>query len=74
MINNDKHFCTCPMTKCPRHPFNHNEGCDPCIKNNLQHGKMPACMFKAVSENTDQVKEWTIKGFMEFYNNINKLK
>lgn len=34
--NDTKNFCTCPVTKCPRHPMNHDEGCTPCIKDNLE--------------------------------------
>lgn len=28
---------------------------------------MPACMFKAVSEDVSDAKDWTIKGFVDFY-------
>ena len=38
-----------------------------CIKDNLEKGKMPACMFKAVSEDVSDAKDWTIKGFVDFY-------
>lgn len=62
-----KHFCTCPVTQCPRHPENHNCGCDPCIKDNLEKGKMPACMFKAVCDDVSEVKDFTMKGFVVFY-------
>ena len=62
-----KHFCTCPVVKCPRHPSNHDRGCDPCIKDNIERGKMPACMFKVVNEDVSQVKDFTIKGFVDFY-------
>lgn len=64
-------FCTCPVTKCPRHPMNHSDGCTPCIKDNLEKGKMPACMFKAVSEDVSEARDWTIKGFVEFYHKVN---
>lgn len=61
------HFCTCPVKQCPRHPSNHEQGCDLCIKDNLEKGKMPACMFKAVSADVSEVKDYTIKGFVDFY-------
>jgi hypothetical protein len=35
-------FCNCPVNQCPRHPDNHNKGCDPCIQDNLKKKKMPA--------------------------------
>lgn len=63
----DKHFCTCPVTGCPRHPSNHAEGCDPCIQDNLKHGKMPACFFLAVSNDVSGVKKYTVESFVEFY-------
>lgn len=66
------HFCTCPVVQCPRHPSNHHQGCDPCIKDNLEKGKMPACMFKAVSDDVSEAKDYTIKGFVDFYLNNTK--
>lgn len=33
---------------------------------------MPACMFKAVSEDVSEARDWTIKGFVEFYNKVNR--
>ena len=60
-------FCTCPVVQCPRHPSNHDEGCDPCIKDNLEKGKMPACMFKAVSDDVDDVRDFSLQGFVDFY-------
>lgn len=61
-----EHFCNCPVTGCPRHPSNHEDGCDPCIKDNLLKKKMPACMFKAVQEDVSEVRDYSIKGFVEF--------
>lgn len=66
------HFCTCPVTQCPRHPSNHKQGCDPCIKDNLEKDKMPACMFRAVSDDVSKVSDYTIKGFVDFYLKINQ--
>lgn len=65
--NIKKHFCTCPVTQCPRHPSNHDKGCDPCIKDNILKKKMPACMFVAVSDDVSGVRDFTIKGFVDFY-------
>lgn len=61
------HFCTCPTTKCPHHPENHTEGCDRCIQKNLKKKEMPTCFFQAVDEDFSSVKEFSIKGFVEFY-------
>lgn len=63
----NNHFCSCPVTSCVRHPSNHENGCDPCIKDNLMKKKMPACMFVAVNEDVSQVQDYTIKGFVDFY-------
>ena len=61
------HFCTCPVTKCPRHPSSQNNGCDPCIKNNLEKKRMPACFFIAVNEDVSEVTDYSMKGFVEFF-------
>ena len=66
-----KHFCTCHVTACPHHPSNHDRGCDPCIKSNLEKSKMPSCMFLAVSEDLSAVKDYSIKGFVDFYLKVN---
>lgn len=66
------HFCTCPVTQCSRHPSSHNKGCDPCVKDNLEKKKIPACMFKAVSDDVSEVRDYTIKGFVDFYLKINE--
>lgn len=66
------HFCTCPVTQCPRHPSNHHQGCDPCMKDNLEKGKMPACLFRAVSDDVSGVSDYTIKGFVDFYLKISQ--
>ncbi len=69
--NTKKHFCTCPATQCPRHPSKHDKGCDPCIIDNIQKGKMPACMFVAVSDDIRAVKDYSINGFVDFYLKVN---
>ncbi len=63
----NQHFCTCPVSGCPRHPSQHALGCDPCIKDNLEKGKMPACFFHAVHEDMSEVKEYTVKAFVAYY-------
>lgn len=40
--------CTCSDLTCPNHPINHNEGCTPCIRKNLEKREIPACFFKKV--------------------------
>lgn len=39
----------------------------PCMKDNLEKGKMPACMFRAVNDDVSEVRDDTIKGFVDFY-------
>ena len=63
----NKHFCTCPVSDCPRHPQNHSHGCDPCIKDNIRKKKMPACMFVAVHEDVSEAFDYSIEGFVDFY-------
>ncbi|MDL2319151.1 DUF6485 family protein [Eubacteriales bacterium OttesenSCG-928-A19] len=63
----EKHFCTCPVTECKRHPFNHDQGCDPCIRDNIEKKKMPACMFRVVHDDMSEVKDYTHEGYARFY-------
>lgn len=64
----EPHFCTCTVTRCPRHPSQHGEGCDPCIRSNLKQGKIPSCFFRIVRDDIGGVTDFSIKGFVEFYN------
>ena len=62
----EKHFCTCPVTSCKNHPQNHNDGCDPCIKNILELGEVPGCVWNnayAVIGKT----EYSMERFAQFY-------
>ena len=71
MSNNEaisKHFCTCHDIDCPLHPNNHDKGCSLCINNNLKNGKIPTCIFKNVNKDISKVNDWSIKGFVSFYN------
>lgn len=63
----NNHFCSCPLTKCPRHPANHDNGCDPCIKFNLDNGKIPRCFFNALNGEPFDIKDVSVKGFVDFY-------
>ncbi len=64
----NQHFCTCHDTKCNLNPHNHKEGCSPCIKKNLAAGEIPTCFFKVVSEDLTDVKDYSIQGFINFFN------
>ena len=61
-------FCTCTVFDCKAHPRNHNDGCDPCIKKNLELGEVPACFWNnvaAVKGTTDYSAENFAKFVME---------
>jgi len=62
------HFCTCTDFKCKFHPNNHSNGCDPCIQKNLKLKELPNCMFKQINKDISGVKDFSIKGFVDFYN------
>lgn len=66
-VTNQEHFCTCEITKCLRHPDNHDEGCDPCMEHNLKLGRIPLCMFKAVEGDMSEAKDLSLKGFVNYY-------
>ena len=61
----EKHFCICSDLECSLHPKNHNEGCDPCIKKNLELGEIPACFWKNAS-NVKGITEYSAKNFAMF--------
>ena len=62
-----KHFCTCTIEDCPHHPSHHGDGCDPCIKKNLQSGEIPMCFYLSVSQDVDGLTEFTVESFVKFY-------
>lgn len=55
--------CTCRDTKCPRHPSNHTEGCDRCIRYCLAVGEIPSCFFNKVIDDIDKVESFSMEGF-----------
>ncbi len=75
-MSENRHFCTCPVTKCRYHPINHDKGCDPCMESNIKDGQVPNCLFQAVNPDISGVKDFSIKGFVQFYlkNNKNPLE
>lgn len=62
-----EHFCTCFVSNCENHPKNHSEGCDPCIKKNLENGEIPVCFWLLISKNLDGVKNYKVEDFVKFY-------
>jgi len=63
----EKHFCNCPVTNCPHHPSVHGNGCDSCIKKNLQQSEIPTCFYLMISDDVSDVKEYTLESFVNFY-------
>lgn len=62
-----EHFCCCSEVKCPYHPSNHDNGCDPCIKKNLKNNEIPSCFFHAVNDDTSELTDFSAKCFVDFY-------
>jgi hypothetical protein len=60
-----KHFCTCTSFDCTSHPKNHENGCDPCIKKNLELGEIPACFWANVTEVKGE-SEYSAENFAKF--------
>jgi hypothetical protein len=63
----NKHFCPCFVSECEHNPPNHPEGCDPCIKKNLQNDEIPVCFWLLISDNFDGVKNYKAEDFVKFY-------
>jgi hypothetical protein len=64
-----KHFCTCPETKYPNQPCNHNKGCDPCIQKNLKFGEIPSCFWSKITGGVVGKTENSVEEFIKFYLN-----
>jgi len=63
----DNHFCNCFVSTCKHHPQNHSEGCDLCIKKNLENGEIPVCFWRLVSDDFDGVNDYKLADFVKFY-------
>jgi hypothetical protein len=61
----EKHFCSCSDLECSFHPNNHDKGCDPCIKKNLELGEVPSCFWNNVSK-TIGTSDYSAEKFAEF--------
>jgi len=65
------HFCTCIVKECPKHPHNHDDGCDPCIEKNLKLGEIPTCFWLNVPKITGTT-EYSAENFAKFVAEKNK--
>ena len=68
MSKNPADFCTCADHSCPLHPVNHDKGCTPCMKKNLQAGEVPSCLWNQVSTREERQQEgcdYRINSFAE---------
>ena len=62
----EKHFCTCNVVQCPNHPDNQGDGCDPCIRKNLELGEIPSCFWSNISKITGTT-DYSVEKFTQFY-------
>lgn len=62
MSENRVEFCTCQSLDCPNHPTNHERGCTPCIKKNLDRGEIPSCFFSLIGH-PEPLKRYKIEDF-----------
>lgn len=60
-----EHVCTCHKTTCPRHPSQHESGCDLCIAQNLKVKKIPICFFRTLDE--DVGTDYSFAAFAAFW-------
>ena len=66
-------FCTCPDTKCPNHPSNHDRGCTPCIAKNLAQMEIPGCLFRKAG-GVKPTPDWHFEDFAALIDSINAEK
>ena len=55
-------FCTCTDYKCPCHPVNHDQGCNLCIRKNLQQKEFPSCFFHSI-DSEKPTPDWYYQDF-----------
>ena len=55
-------FCTCTDYKCPCHPVNHDQGCNLCIRKNLQQKEIPSCFFHSI-DSEKPTPDWYYQDF-----------
>ena len=60
-------FCTCKDHACPLNPHNHDKGCTLCVEKCLKLGEIPSCFFKHVDEDISGNADFTLGGFVRFY-------
>ena len=63
----EKHFCTCTVLQCPKHPNNSDNGCDPCIKKNLELGEIPSCFWHNITNGVEGKTDYSVENFTQFY-------
>ena len=57
-------FCTCQNKECNLNPVNHDQGCDLCIKVNLECNTIPRCFFhKVMGDDVSKIKNWSFEEF-----------
>ncbi len=56
-------FCTCTDYSCELNPVNHDKGCNLCIEDSLKTREIPRCFFLKVSDNIDDIEDWSIEAF-----------
>ena len=62
-----KHFCTCPVKSCDKHPTNHEAGCDMCIEKNLAEGEIPACFWVSIGGDLSEEREFSVECFVAYF-------
>ena len=65
-------FCTCKDHACPLNPHNHDKGCTLCVEKCLKLGEIPSCFFKLVDEDISGHADFTLGGFVRFYETHSK--
>lgn len=59
-------FCSCQNTSCKLNPTNHDEGCDLCIKVNIDCNTIPRCFFhKLMGDDVSKIQKWTFEEFAQ---------
>lgn len=56
-------FCTCENRACGCHPTRHSDGCDRCIRLNLQCNAIPRCFFHKLGCRTEEIETWSFEEF-----------
>ena len=63
----NKHFCTCRVVNCDKHPVNHEAGYDLCIQKNLAASEISAFFWVSVGGDLSNEQDFAVECFVDCF-------